>query len=135
MLRALLFHNIKSCPSVSANDLSKKSDTSQFSQTCKARQKRWVFGVGVNLSHQWTRQESGGDCGAELIGVFPEIQWIQGFLYITEAWIGVNLKILSVTCFLLALWYLPGLLYEKLQLWIILLIAVFHRIHWIQWKH
>ena len=35
-----------------------------------------------------------------------EIQWIQrlqGNWYITEAWIGVNLKILSGTCILLSL--------------------------------
>ena len=32
-----------------------------------------------------------------------EIQWIQGIWLITEAWIGVNLKILSLTCVLLVL--------------------------------
>ena len=33
-----------------------------------------------------------------------EIQWIQQSQGITEAWIGLNLKILSATCVLLVLW-------------------------------
>ena len=41
-----------------------------------------------------------------------EIQWIQGIWWITEAWIGLNLKILSLTFVLLAL-SLSGLLHKR----------------------
>ena len=37
---------------------------------------------------------------------FHWIQWIQQIQRITEAWIGLNLRILSVTCVSVAEWYL-----------------------------
>ena len=42
-------------------------------------------------------------------------QWIQGLWQITEVWIGVNLKILSLTCVLLSLWLNCGLLHKRWQ--------------------
>ena len=44
------------------------------------------------------------------------IQLIQGILVVTVAQIGVNLKILSVTCVIMAVWYQLCILSE--MLWI-----------------
>ena len=49
-------------------------------------------------------------------------------------WIGLNLKILSLTCLLLALWQHPDLLHKRWQVQALLMTNC-HRICWIQWKH
>ena len=49
-----------------------------------------------------------------------EIQWIQAFWKIAEAWIGLNLKHLFLTHVLLALLSQYGFLHKSLQVWIIL---------------
>ena len=46
---------------------------------------------------------------------FQWIQRIQGIWQITEAWIGLNLKIPSLICVLLVLWWHPGLLHRRWQ--------------------
>ena len=76
------------------------------------------------------------------IGVFPK--WSRTCIKfsefresdkITEVWIGLNLKVLFLTCVLLALWYFPGLWHRMWQVWAPFNDAYFcHWIRWIEWK-
>ena len=64
---------------------------------------------------------------------FHWIPWIRWIWKITEAWIGVNLKIMFVSCDLVVEWQDVGLPHRRSANWILLIAEFF--CHWIiQWK-